>query len=200
MEAEEIVRVGYLVKKGAFKVGGWKKRYMVLHVGAGRAVLSYYRKQTDTAPAGEIVLDQSTLAYHNVDADKPFAFCIQTKGRTYELLAASEVEMRGWIETTMQAALGILGAKKTQKLDVAAAAAQQNAWLKFRALGMQCECCWEQVPEALRAVEAVELVRIDCMAEIVSVKIGPDAKVEQLVERVIAILEQRFGFLCSFVK
>jgi hypothetical protein len=24
--------------------------------------------------------------------------------------------------------------------------------------------------------------------------------VEQLVERVIAILEQRFGFLCSFVK
>jgi copper chaperone CopZ len=201
MDAEEIVRVGYLTKKGAFKVGGWKKRYVVLkRPTSGKAVLSYYRKETDATPAGEIVLDQSTLAYHNVDSDKPFAFSIQTKGRTYELLASSEVGMRGWIETTMQAALGILESKKAPKVDMAAAAAQQNAWLKFRALGMQCECCWEQVPEALRAVDSVELVRIDAMAEIVSVKVGADAKVEQLVERVIAILEQRFGFLCSFVK
>merc|ERR1712065_118406 len=81
---ESILKCGFLTKKGAFKVGGWKKRWFVLRSDArgGNAVLAYYRKQTDADPAGEINLDQSTLAYHNVDADKPFAFNIQTKGRT----------------------------------------------------------------------------------------------------------------------
>jgi hypothetical protein len=70
---------------------------------------------------------QSTLAYHDVDSEKPFAFSIQTKGRTYKLVATSEVEMRSWIEVTMQAALGIIGDKKrgARVLDVSGA-----SWVK----------------------------------------------------------------------
>jgi copper chaperone CopZ len=72
------------------------------------------------------------------------------------------------------------------------------SWIKIRAVGMQCECCWEQTPVALRGVEGVELVRVDAGEEIVSVKLIQEVTdVEQLVERVLAILEQRFGFLCS---
>jgi hypothetical protein len=46
----------------------------------------------------------------------------------------------------------------------------------------------------------VELVRVDAGEEVVSVKLlSGVVDVEQLVERVIAILEQRFGFLCSVI-
>jgi hypothetical protein len=65
----EIVRVGFLTKKGAFQVGGWKRRYFVLKVDptSHRAKLGYYRKQSDVAPAGEILLDQvSAQGYHCV--------------------------------------------------------------------------------------------------------------------------------------
>ena len=189
------MRVGFLTKKGAFKVGGWKKRYFVLRVGPRRAVLAYYRKQTDSSPAGEIVLDQSTLAYHNVDSEKPFAFSIQTRaGRTYELLASSEAEMRSWIETAMQAALGIVDSRRAPRVVASGAAA---ARLRFRALGMACECCWEEVPRAVGEVEGVEGATVDAGAEAVEVQLREGAEVETVSPKIIAILEQRFGFLTS---
>lgn len=128
---DEIIRCGFLTKKGAFKVGGWKRRYFVLRMSGGKSVLSYYRKQGDTTAAGEIVLDQSTLAYHNTESEKPFAFNIQTKsGRTYEIYASSQAEMQDWIETLMRSALGIVEKKKPLQM---AAASMDNPLVKLEA-------------------------------------------------------------------
>lgn len=198
MDDEEILKCGWLTKKGAFNLGGWKRRWFVLkNRGGGEAVLCYYRKQADSVPAGEVLLDQSTLAYHNVDSDKAHAFSIQTKGRTYEMLAPTQQDMMDWIESLMQAALGIHESRrKLPHLD-----AKNTAWLKFHALGMQCECCWEQLPDALTRLAGVEVVRIDPGADIVSVRLAKDLdeKLPAIVERVMAIMQERFGFVVTFL-
>lgn len=109
-------RCGFLYKKGAI-ISGWKRRWFVLD----SRKLRYYRKQGDTNAAGEIPLDEETLAYHSTDAkdkDKPFMFCIKTKNRTYEIAASSKEEMEGWVEDTMRAALGVVERRSSSSLRV----------------------------------------------------------------------------------
>ena len=177
-------------------MGGWKKRWFVLRVEKnGCAVLAYYRKQADASPAGEIPLDQSTLAYHNVDSDKANAFNIKTEGRTYEILAGTRIEMMEWIEILMEAALGIQ--KSAKKVPAAALETMDTSvgvWLRFEALGMACECCWELLPQALRG-PGVEVVRIDASADTVSLLTAKDADLEAVVQRATRIMEEDFGFL-----
>ena len=202
---EEIIKCGWLTKKGAFQVGGWKKRWFVLQArgDGGHAVLAYYRKQTDAAPAGEIALDESTLAYHNVDADKPCVFCIKTKGRTYEILAAEKTDMMSWIELLMQSALGLTA---KQKLPATASGSEttetdidehKDRWVKFHVLGMQCECCWETLPEQLKAISSsVVTVRLDAGANTVAVLLSPGDPTA-LVSSLVTHMQDDFGFLVT---
>ena len=195
---DELITSGFLHKKGEY-VGGWKKRWFVLlkkpdHSG----VVAYYRKQTDEKPAGEIPLDQSTLAYCNTESEKAFAFNIQKKNRTYELYASSKLEMEEWIEKLMKAALGIFE-KETARPRVNSTLSDPNAWLKFKALGMICECCWEQVPQKLKEVENVEFVRIDAGSEVVSVKRKKGTDPFKIVDAVTVTLEDTFGYIVTFI-
>ena len=194
---EEIVKCGWLTKKGAYQIGGWKRRWFVLREGPGGAVLAYYRKQADGTPAGEIALDATTLAYHHVDADRDAVLCLKTKGRTYEMLAADRTEMMGWIEALMAAALGLGGARKS-RANVSGSLAAAKGWIKFHALGMQCECCWERLPEHLKQLPGVETVRIDAGADTVAIRVSSAAEAsDKLAERAAAIMQERFGFLVT---
>lgn len=104
--------------------------------------------------------------------------------------------MMEWIEILMQAALGIID-KKVPSLESFKSEASWT-WLKFHALGMQCECCWEQVPEALK-ISGIELVRIDAGSEVVSIRPEEEAELEVIVDRVTSILQDRFGFLVTLL-
>lgn len=190
-------RCGFLYKKGAI-ISGWKRRWFVLD---GRK-LRYYRKQGDTNAAGEILLDEESLAYHSTDGkdkDKPYMFCIKTKNRTYEIAASSKEEMEGWVEDTMRAALGVVERRSSLRVSPmktrVVGPVEEEPWLRFRCVGCWCETCWESVPDAVRAIAGVEVVRLDAGREILVVK-----RKGEVAEQIIATLEEQFGFIVTLLE
>ncbi|KAL9646970.1 hypothetical protein ABK040_013828 [Willaertia magna] len=89
-----VSRQGFVTKQG-FKRKTWKKRYMVLH----EDVLSYFKNQSDSYPAGsiKIELDSLVMFVDELQLGKKNCFAIVTKTRNYYMYCDLEEEVCDWI-------------------------------------------------------------------------------------------------------
>lgn len=62
-------------------------------------------------------------------------------------------------------------------------------------MGCWCEACWESVPEAVRAIPGVEVVRLDAGREILVVK-----REGEVAEQIVNALEGQFGFIVTLLE
>lgn len=90
-------KTGWLVKEGG-SIKTWKKRWFVLKEG----VLSYFKKQGDTEPAGSIDMTTSSGVKSGSDKGKhKVIFEIVTPSRTYAFSCETEDERKEWMEALL---------------------------------------------------------------------------------------------------
>jgi len=93
MENVEIIRTGYLIKKGAMRKN-WTTRYFELR----KNTLTYYRSPNE-APKGVIILEAASKVT-NLHEKKPFSFTISNStAREYWVAASDAAQSSLWIET-----------------------------------------------------------------------------------------------------
>eukprot|EP01114_Cavostelium_apophysatum_P013306 TRINITY_DN3193_c0_g1_i1.p1 TRINITY_DN3193_c0_g1~~TRINITY_DN3193_c0_g1_i1.p1 ORF type:complete len:341 (+),score=80.34 TRINITY_DN3193_c0_g1_i1:106-1128(+) len=87
---------GNLTKKGAI-VKNWKRRWFVLNGN----ILSYYKKQKDAFPAGDVVVKDAASVDCVADPvdGKSNCFVIKTPSREFFICADSPKEMYDWVQT-----------------------------------------------------------------------------------------------------
>ncbi|XP_048190446.1 GRB2-associated-binding protein 4-like [Perognathus longimembris pacificus] len=113
MDGGHIVLSGWLKKSPREKKFGlriWRKRWFVLRGGQRRSregVLEYYENSCSKKPRGSIDLSlcealNSGVTFQSTRQPKGFVFGIETRERTFYLLARSEDDMHKWVESICQ--------------------------------------------------------------------------------------------------
>eukprot|EP01083_Nonionella_stella_P134475 409138_1 len=101
--SSQVIKEGYIWKKGAATYAGWKKRYFKL---VPNKQLRYYANKSTRKPKGIIDIDGLETHYIKTTAkaydSKQFGFCIVTADRTYRLSVTTSRDRTEWIEKLRQ--------------------------------------------------------------------------------------------------
>lgn len=89
----------------------WRKRWFILRIGqerGGPAVLEYYKHDQSKKPLRIISLDLCELVHANVTFHEKglpsgFVFDVQTRDRTFYLVAETKEDMLKWVQSICQA-------------------------------------------------------------------------------------------------
>eukprot|EP01091_Cochliopodium_minus_P014144 TRINITY_DN4743_c0_g2_i1.p1 TRINITY_DN4743_c0_g2~~TRINITY_DN4743_c0_g2_i1.p1 ORF type:complete len:1065 (-),score=302.40 TRINITY_DN4743_c0_g2_i1:84-3278(-) len=99
---EDVIKEGYLVKKGNNIKNDWKRRFFVLK----DDYINYYDTHNDTEPLGTIKLITLSVSASNL---KPYCIQFTTPNRKYFAYATNGEEMNEWLNLIIEAKSKQLG-------------------------------------------------------------------------------------------
>eukprot|EP01084_Bolivina_argentea_P122447 216988_1 len=97
---KQSVKEGWVFKKGAYKMAGWKKRYFQLN--AKQQQIEYYTDESAVSKKGTIFLSNLTVDHikrssQTLDS-KHHGFCVVTSSRTYQFCVVNSTDRDHWIQ------------------------------------------------------------------------------------------------------
>lgn len=116
---DDVIKVGYLSKKGA-KRRNWKDRWFILK----KESIGYYASPSDATPKGTISLRRCSVFN---STRKPFCFHVSNLNRDYYIVAKNQQEQKEWMEA-ITACIDELKKEEEEQPEAAAAEQQRSAY------------------------------------------------------------------------